>query len=257
MFDTEKDPQTFGTAENVFSQAKQRGYGTGLVGFYHPYPRILGKNLDFCSSQPYELFHGSSKSFLNTMLKFFDYALIVSEEIQLNNWGEIQHHKQLYNEVLASGIKAINDDRLHLIVIHVPVPHLPSIYDRKSKSFRDQNSLKGDYFDNLALADQTLGILRRQLERQDRWESTTVIISSDHWWRGAKGYDGKTDHRVPFMLKLSGQHQHAVFTKQFNTVNTAQLVLDIFDNHIVETGEAIRWLDNNSLIGPSPYYHKQ
>ena len=35
------------------------------------------------------------------------------------------------------------------------------------------------------------------------WESTTVLISADHPYRESEALDGKSDPRVPFLLKLA------------------------------------------------------
>ena len=40
-----------------------------------------------------------------------------------------------------------------------------------------------EYLDNLALADRILGELRQAMEQAGTWDSTTILISSDHWWR--------------------------------------------------------------------------
>ncbi len=81
---------------------------------------------------------------------------------------------------------------------------------------------------------------------RERWESTTIIVSSDHWLRKALWrYEGETDHRIPFMLKLAGQKKGVTYEKPFNTVLTRDLVLAILRGEITSIDEVVTWLDKN------------
>jgi hypothetical protein len=99
--------------------------------------------------------------------------------------------------------------------------------------------------DGAALTDLNLGELRREMEGAGVWNDTTVIISSDHWYREANEMDGKMDHRVPFMIKLSGQTTGATYDRPFNTVLTQDLMLAILRGEVSTPQHVTRWLDEH------------
>jgi len=98
------------------------------------------------------------------------------------------------------------------------------------------------YLDNLVLTDHTLGELRRAMETAGTWENTTVLITSDHWWR----IRGKADHRVPFMLKLAGQKKPVVHEPAFNTVLTHDLLLALMEGELSDPDSVTGWLNRRS-----------
>jgi len=110
-----------------------------------------------------------------------------------------------------------------LILLHWPIPHPPGIYDRSEKDF----AWKGgrSYLDNLELVDLSLGDLRRMMETAGHWDTTAVLITSDHSYRirtpvterqtasdKETAVDGTIDRRVPFMLKLPGQKKAVTYS---------------------------------------------
>ena len=74
--------------------------------------------------------------------------------------------------------------------MHFPIPHPFAIYDRQHADFA--LSSHTSYLDNLALVDRTVGEVRRTLERAGLWESTILMVTSDHPCAnecGTTGYD--------------------------------------------------------------------
>jgi arylsulfatase A-like enzyme len=156
----------------------------------------------------------------------------------------------------------VGDQSFGLVFIHLPVPHPPAIYNRASGNFAMQ---KNGYLDNLALADRVVGELRQKMEQAGVWEHTTLIVSSDHWWRSDywrkrvfwSGADeaiaGVVDHRIPFIVKLAGQTTAAQYDAAFNTVLTHDLILEVLRGGISNQGDLAGWLDKHRTIGESPY----
>jgi hypothetical protein len=161
---------------------------------------------------------------------------------------EVQYHAGIYTSILEESRKVMADPNFGLIVVHWPIPHPPSIYDRSTQRLRDSqvNVTDTSYADNLVLVDHTLGLIRRDLEASGRWDGITLIVSSDHWLRKSLWrYEGEVDHRIPFMLKLAGQKEGATYEKPFNTVLTHDLILAIMKGEITSTDGAVTWLDGN------------
>jgi len=153
------------------------------------------------------------------------------------------------------------DQSYDLVYIHFPIPHPPPFYDRHTARVADSG--EHSYVDNLALADVALGEVRRAMEQSGAWEKSTVIVTSDHWWRtslwrsapfwsreAGQVSAGKTpDHNVPFMLKLTGKGEYVVYDRPFNTVIMRKMIMTMLNEGIRTNVDLIRWLDQNA-IGP-------
>jgi hypothetical protein len=108
-----------------------------------------------------------------------------------------------------------------------------------------------DYFDEVALADRSMGELREAMERGGVWDSTAVIVSSDHWYRAKPLIGYPKDTRVPFMVKLPGQTRGMRFDEPFNTVVTKRLIEDLENGSI---SDAAAWLhEHKGNVTESPY----
>jgi len=87
-----------------------------------------------------------------------------------------------------------------------------------------------------------LGDIRDAMTGAGLWNSTTVLVSSDHRNRASIEVDGKTDHRVPFLLKLAGQTSSVAYTPSLQTILTKQLLEEILRGKIDSPQQAVRWL---------------
>jgi hypothetical protein len=140
------------------------------------------------------------------------------------------------------------DTRYQLVYIHLPIPHLLGMWDRRAGKFSTSDS--SSYLDNLALADRTLGQIRGAMETAGVWDKTTLIVSSDHplrdfiieaagWWNDAETAALPHIDRkyVPFILKLPGQ-PHAELHTPIKTVHTRDLVLAVLDGRVTTNAQA-------------------
>jgi hypothetical protein len=221
---------------NVFSRARAAGFNTGLVGWYHPYGRIIASSLNRCewvAYPPYDQRWGSD------LLSVMQNQVLAGLPFQSRRL-----HRLAYSKTLADAQQLVADPRFGLVLCHLPVPHFPGIYDRHKNKFTLTNfDVAESYLANLIVADQALGELRRTMEKSGTWETSTILVSSDHWWREATTLDGKLDKHVPFLLKLAGDHQPVTYTPEFNTVLTHDLILAILRGEVTHPDDAIRWLD--------------
>jgi hypothetical protein len=70
-------------------------------------------------------------------------------------------------------------------------------------------------------------------------------MSSDHWYRESQALDGKTDKRVPFLVKMAGQNAPVTFDTPFNTSVTQELVIAILRKEVVSSHDVVAWLDRH------------
>ena len=267
---------------NIFSRARELRFNTALAGWYHPYCRILGHTLTKCAWEGRVRLSSLKQDEDNTptsggKLIIFNmyayarhavrtaplFALLFPERVNTEDLGR-RTHLSNFSIIERQAIEWATDPDLALVVVHSPIPHPPNIYNRSDGTV--STAPGRSYLDNLELADRTIGDLRRALERAGMWEKTTVLVTSDHWWRSsywknASGWmqedsassgDG-SDHRVPFILKMAGQPDGAVYTSAFNTVLTQDLLLAILNGEVSDTKGAALWLDRHRSIGRSPY----
>jgi hypothetical protein len=232
---------------NIFAQARALRFNTALVGWFHPYDRVLGAHLNFCSWYPYPPFEQSrGDTFGETMLNQLWSALSQVQQRRL--------HIRLYENSLADALTLVTNRQIGLVFLHRPGPHKPCIYDPARDAFSlTRFDVTRGYFDNLALTDKTLGKLRRAMESAGTWTNTWLIISADHWWRAAHRHDDKVDHRVPFLLKAPGAPQAVTYGTRFNTRATHDLVLAILRGEVDSLDGAMAWLDRHKLDAPPKY----
>jgi hypothetical protein len=207
-------------APTLFSRLRERGGNAALVGWYHPYCRILGDDLVHCRWYPYlpnpaDTFRESVATqaalLVDTVPGTFRFGLL--ERVGagwLRGTQDPRWHAEQYRRIHADAREAAADPRLSLVFVHYPIPHSPFIYDR-TRGAIDADGQR-DYVDNLALFDRSLGELRDTLEAAALWDRTALLITSDHWFRRpgwrSRGemapLVGNPQMRVPLMLRLPG-----------------------------------------------------
>jgi hypothetical protein len=124
---------------------------------------------------------------------------------------------QRLRHVVVKAESMADDPQLGLVFIHLPVPHGPEIFDRYSSGVTPFAVHKDWFFDNLLLADRTLGVIRGSMEQAGLWDHSAIIITSDHSLRQVMMAHPDPVPLVPFMVKMPGQRQGVVFDTPFTT----------------------------------------
>jgi hypothetical protein len=240
------------TQPSVFSEAQKEGFTTGIAGWYHPYCRVIGNDLDVCDWTPQV---SQSNPALDRLT--FGRALLnntTTAVLRIPFFFRVFHNtyetRQREDHARALAQIETNANKLvaehaNLSLLHFSVPHSPWI----SEATVDPKSVQG-YLGNVVIADRVLGDLRRSMAGD--WDKAVVLVSSDHWWRDAPLTNGKRDHRIPFILKLTGQKQGVEYKGTFNTVLTRDLLLLLLRGEVKNPSEAVEWIERNSRLGESP-----
>jgi Sulfatase len=266
-------PVNWSAQPDIFTSARAAGLNTAVVGWYHPYCRVIGAHLNACYTEPasqlidYDRF-GLSNNLLKQergLLYLLPFTIAARANTRTRNLDAMRAADlNDYRALLAQAKSVASDPKFGLLLVHLPVPHPPNIYDRSRGDFATDGT--HSYLDNLALMDRTLGELRQAMEQAGTWEHTTVVVSSDHWWRTDywRGHPfwtaeddalalGPVDHRVPFLVKLAEAHHALTYEAAFNTVLTHDLIIALLDGKISNTEQIATWLDAHRTIGESPY----
>ena len=207
--------------QDIFAATRRLGLNAAVVGWYHPYCRVIGDRLTKCFWQPAsQAIHPERFSLATTtlfqeseLLQLLPFTGSVRERIQRIQQLQPDYravHLADYQALVGPAAQLAADPDVNLAFVHLPVPHPPYVFDRNSGKWNTNGELS--YLDNLALADQTLGKLRTAMERNGTWDTTTIVVSSDHWWRteywdvrkpiwsrADDSYRGEgANHRIPF-----------------------------------------------------------
>lgn len=246
-WDGEAEPTGWGTQPGIFSQARSLGLNVGVVGWYLPYDREFGQWLTACSWYPFPFYEPTRAPTFH--------------ECMLNQLGTMAFplrlsylHLRLFEHALTDSRELLANPQFGLIFLHLPVPHRPGIYRPATRQLTITclGPTTG-YLNNLWLTDRTFGELRQTMEQAGTWDTSWVLISADHWWRAAAHYDGKTDHRVPFILKAPGRNPPATYSPAFNTVISQQLILAILRGEVAHAEDVVPWLDQHRVAPPKTY----
>jgi hypothetical protein len=230
---------------SVFDGARALGANTALLEWYHPTCRVLN-SLTYCNWWPMAMQHNSMGDSFWQILP--NQARSLFETNLLSVFGRSLTAEQqtgVYRAMMREAERLSVDRDFGFILVHLPVPHAPHAYDRKTGTFTLRNSPIAGYIDSLALLDRTVGEMRRTMENSGTWDSTTVLFTSDHGYRDSESLDGKSDPRIPYLLKLAGQKVAVAYTPQFNTVLSAGLLLAVLRGEIGDAASVTAWLDRN------------
>ena len=234
----------------IFSEARNAGMTVGVTGWYHPYCRLFGAMLSSCEwvALPEKLWAREmtagdiERGIADVVVGDFagpnvQKAVLKSDVLARRKYIEA------YQRVLEATEDLLTNRSLDLAVVHMPIPHTPYIYDRSTQQL---TTADGNYLDNLALADRTLGILRRKMEEAGTWETTNVVVTADHGFRIAGPPEWKhnpTPLHVPFILKMAGPPQHLEDDHHFSTILIHDLLLSLLKRDVQTLEEVRAFLD--------------
>jgi hypothetical protein len=230
-----KETVLWGSRPNLFSRARALKFNTALVGDYVPYSRLIGKDLTYCFWTPFRYDFVSTTDTILEHMKAQLYGLAINPILPY------MVQKSNYRDALLAAQDISADPKYGLSFIHFPIPHSPFIYN--CSPWENYYFNPSGYNGNLVLADLTLGKVRRNLEQNGLWDRTTILISADHWLRDV----GKTDYRVPYIIKLAHQTGPVSYKKHFNTILTHDLLLALLRKEIVTQADLVNWLDQHKV----------
>ena len=261
---------------NIFRKARELGANAVVVGWHHPYCRVLGDSLTRCFDEIGSMttdalareLYASEQGFWKSVGLTFGarWESVVGifhptgypVEHSLDAYMQA-HQQQEYFRIRDRAYQQAADPRIDFLYVHFPAPHLFAIYDAKRKDFTLSD--KTTYFDNLALVDRTVGELRRTLEQAGLWESTSILITADHGlryelWHGGLNWTPQFDRlleagqspTVPFILKLGGETKPAVYEPPFSNVVAGDLSLAVLSGEVTTSAQAAAWIEGHGNL---------
>jgi hypothetical protein len=222
------DWEPFDTHASLFGMASQRGVSTSIVGWYLPYCPIFAGTATECYWNNDDTEDGAPPSINASFADDVWFPLrVVAEQLlaprvavdDVAHWESLSHVATV-KDLSQHALAVLGNSQADVIYLHLPVPHPPAFWDRRSHIY----GVGGSYLDSLDYSDRFLGEILDVLEAQPRWAKTTLIIQGDHsWrtgiWRTAPGWSdedervshgGKWDPRPLLLIHAAGQTDAAV-----------------------------------------------
>ena len=244
--------QSFAPHQTVFQDALNAGYETAVAGWWNPYCRILSEVLDQCFWDSHNELRGGMYSGQSVI------SNTESPMLQVIPWhtsppNSIFFHQLDYRELLVAGDKLLQDRSATFLLLHMPIPHMPGIYNRQTASFATSNPT---YLDNLALCDAYLAHVRKELEANGTWDNTTCWCSmGDHSWRVYNSNCADSgriephrinlvisiDDRPAYIVNLAHQSTPARIDTQFTALRTRDLFDNLLTGRISTARQLISW----------------
>ena len=224
--------------DTVFARARGQGVNTGLAGFFLPYCSMLSGSLTRCTWEPCVTCGRRVGAFGDSVLES-----MANQVSELAPRHGPRRHMQAYRSLQAGALDLVADPTLGMVLVHLNVPHDPAIYDRRIADFSLRSPARRDYYDNLALADRSLGELRQALADSGLADRTSIVVFGDHARRSLD--DGMTisDPRVPFLVRLPRQGAAVAYAKPLTLLVVHDLALELLAGRLQTTAALTNWLD--------------
>lgn len=249
-----RDWRAFDAHATLFADAERFGWTTGVVGWFNPYCRVLATTLDFCYSKI--SFEPGTASAGDVVLQNAIAPIENKWRLMTGDQEDVERqHEADLQDILQQAQGLIRNEKILFVFIHLPLPHPPGIYDRKTEQMREG----GTYIDNLALADRALGELTSTLNATRLASETTLIVSSDHSWRvpmwqAAPGWtkeeeeasQGKFDARPVLMIHFPSETQATRFPEPFQALRLHDVLLHMLHGELSSQAQLLDWLQQGS-----------
>ena len=203
--------------KNIFTTPHRNGYFTAIIGFYHPYVDFLGNDADFVKS--FSSYKRLGENFLAvTAYHLFRNFVLYSFHFfpQITEWAQEVCHNQyqlrrisIIHQQTFSIIE--NVDKPTFALFHYPIPHKPFVYNQDGPKdiFQIYEGTVDQYVDNMAYLDKIIGEIIFTLRQSGKYESSLIIITSDHSWRNDPNAIEDISHperrHIPLFVKFPNQ----------------------------------------------------
>lgn len=230
---------------NVFRDARELGGTAIIAGWYHPYCRVLTKDLDACSWYPTANSGGRAEE---GFLASLGWSLRSANRLLVYR----DRHARTQIPMMRDARVALAHKGAGITFVHIAASHFPLIYDRHSGRTTLVNFSRRGHEDMLALADRTLAELREHMEAAGTWDDSTVIVTADHPAGFANRAEKiKGDHRVPYLLKMPHQSEGRGWERPVSATQLGRpLIRAVLAGEVRTDADAMAWLE--AVPAPSP-----
>jgi hypothetical protein len=223
------DQAPSGRPESLMALARRHRYTTYLVGFYLPYPHIIGNEADVDRAySDYPKGESILQRMVITTLGAPQYWFMPGiSNLWKGVWAHVfSRHWFELNRDVRNDFYAITETapRRSLVFIHFPAPHAPFVFNADGSYHGafpvnsgatadiDADIMAGsreDYHRHLLYLDHLVGDFMDRLRKAGDYDRALLVLTADHAWRVDPDIPPEHDHdakrHVPLMIKLPGQ----------------------------------------------------
>lgn len=224
--------------KNIFHHPRELGFYTAMIGAAMPYGDLLENSVDFCKAicvykRFGDGFFDVAKYHLLTAGLLLPAPLLRSQRSLISEYffnrfqvNRIDITHKLFKSIVE------NQTSSTFSVFHYMIPHFPYIFNRDGhkKLFHIYKWNPSNYYDNLAYLDRKIGEIISVLKKANKFDSSLIIMTSDHSWREDPDYD-KTNwwwrykkYHVPLFIKMPHQKYSIEIDSKFNTFKLGNFV---------------------------------
>ena len=238
----------FSQCETIVSDVASRGMRVTILGWLHPYDRILPKSANIIAKSwgNLGLVGGQGAGLWENVLA--QVAFLASLGYPAN-W-----QKDVFIEFHEAALAAAADPSIALSILHYSVPHAPGIYDPSANMFTTKRTpAYSGYLDNLPLVDHALGDLLSVLQGAGLADRTVIVLTSDHWCRCAPWTVPGFGYRVPLIIRPTGGGRQVKLDASLCTTSLRCITAEMLDVGVSTTAEMAARLARERTAGPIRY----
>lgn len=212
--------------DSLFTQLKGDETLCVMGGFHLNYGHMLEGETDWLREYSYYNWNDNAVGLVRTNAELMLNHIYLPEnpEVDAAQWlarvssfaaDSSDHLRIELEEQLFACASAPNHDLV--VFFHLPVPHVPFIYNREGRHLKTpdpQHPLDEAYLSNVEYVDALLARFIDALKQSGQWEKATLAVTGDH------GFD--YDSRPPLIVHLPGQHDGRVIHESFDSTSMVQ-----------------------------------
>lgn len=192
--------------DNLFAVAKDKGYKTFAYGTFLPYCEMFNQSLDECRS--FSIYNYATVETKFSLLNPIMTTLIIWPRQQpqgfIKNKAISPWQRRQTEQVFRLTLKTLDEKTPIFMFSHIYSTHVPFVFNRNGYYENKEPFLQNseNYVKGLEYADHLLGKLIDKMKENGIFESSEIIILSDHNYR-IMFPDQKT--HIPLIIKKSYQ----------------------------------------------------
>lgn len=270
---------SFRDTPNVIHWANGAGVPVSVVGWSHPYCRVFGDKLVQCAW--YENAHMSSAQTWAVSVRELEFRDAVFAQMWQEGRGMkidpcIDHDVVDLASVGLTNYRAsirgiVDDQRIQvrkflqsgvggLRIFHLATPHPPGATEFTETISSTPPKHGTAIAENYAIADSIFGEIRSILEDREEWDSSLVILTSDHglrsFWQDwgclseedREVLQNRDEFHVPLMLKWPGGKEAVSVERPVSTMIIAPLVRAYLERRLQTSDEFTAYLNQHVLV---------
>ncbi len=205
---------------SLFQLARDHGYNGYVLGWYLPYNRMLGEQVDYCHvrrarSQGDSILSDMGHALLYN-LKYWTDPVSRRIEAPVRRAQSLAFLRRQSIQQRQEILDVLRDCPTNSFALfHLMLPHRPFMWNEDG-SYREPTaeSASAGYERNLKCLDHYVGQVVAQLRAAGKFDDALIILTSDHSWRSdpepQMHQEKDADRCVPLIIKLPGQKTGAV-----------------------------------------------